>query len=92
MRTEHEDDSQLEQNPWVTLSSREVYDNPWVSVREDAVIRPDGQEGIYGVVHYKNIAVGVLAVDGDSIYLVGQHRGSVPINREISFCVSFETS
>lgn len=79
MRAElEEDDSQFERNPWVTLSSRKVYDNAWVSVREDAVIRPDGREGIYGVVHYKNIAVGVLAVDGDSIYLVGQYR--YPLN------------
>jgi 8-oxo-dGTP pyrophosphatase MutT (NUDIX family) len=61
-------------NPWLTLSSREVYDNPWIRLREDAVIRPDGEQGIYGVVHFKNIAVGVLAVEEDSIYLVGQYR------------------
>lgn len=61
-------------NPWRTLSTREVYDNNWIKVREDEVIRPDGELGIYGVVHYKNIAVGVLAVEGDSIYLVGQYR------------------
>jgi 8-oxo-dGTP pyrophosphatase MutT (NUDIX family) len=62
-------------NPWKTLSSRVVYDNPWIRVREDQVIRPDGQPGIYGVVHYKNIAVGVVPVDQDgSIHLVGQYR------------------
>ena len=63
------------ENPWKTLSSRVVYDNAWIRVREDQVIRPDGRPGIYGVVHYKNIAVGVVPVDGDgSIHLVGQYR------------------
>lgn len=62
------------QNPWRTLSSREVYDNPWIKLREDAVVRPDGEEGIYGVVHFKNVAIGILAVEDDFIYLVGQYR------------------
>lgn len=61
-------------NPWLTLSSRQVYDNPWISVREDRVVRPDGASGIYGVVHYKNLAVGVLAVEEEHVYLVGQYR------------------
>lgn len=61
-------------NPWETLSSREVYDNPWITVREDAVVRPDGRPGIYGVVHFKNKAVGVLAVEDGHVYLVGQYR------------------
>jgi 8-oxo-dGTP pyrophosphatase MutT (NUDIX family) len=61
-------------NPWRTVSSRQVYDNPWISVREDQVVRPDGEPGIYGVVHYKNIAVGVLAIEDDHVYLVGQYR------------------
>lgn len=61
-------------NPWRTLTSKDVYDNPWIHVREDAVVRPDGEEGIYGVVHFKNRAVGVLAFEGDEIYLVGQYR------------------
>ena len=61
-------------NPWLTISSKRIYDNPWIIVREDRVVRPDGQSGIYGVVHYKNIAVGVLALEDDHIYLVGQYR------------------
>ena len=61
-------------NPWRTLGSRRVYENPWISVREDRVIRPDGEAGIYGVVHYKNTAVGVLPVEDDHVYLVGQYR------------------
>ena len=61
------------QSPWRTLGSRNVYENPWISVREDTVIRPDGKSGIYGVVH-KNTAVGVLPVEEDHVYLVGQYR------------------
>jgi 8-oxo-dGTP pyrophosphatase MutT (NUDIX family) len=62
-------------NPWRTLSTRSLYDNPWIHVREDQVIRPDGLPGIYGVVHFKNRAVGVLPVDRQGrVWLVGQHR------------------
>ena len=61
-------------NPWTTLGSRPVYENPWIAVREDQVIRPDGQPGIYGVVHFKNKAVGVLPVDEQGrVWLVGQY-------------------
>ena len=62
-------------NPWTTLEGRPIYENPWIAVREDRVIRPDGQLGIYGVVHFKNVAVGVLPVDDEGhVWLVGQHR------------------
>jgi len=61
-------------SPWQTLSSRQVYDNAWITVREDSVIRPDGERGIYGVVHFKHIAIGILAIEDDFIYLVGQFR------------------
>ena len=67
-------DSDEFQNPWKRVSTRQVYDNPWISVREDVVVRPDGQPGIYGVVHFKNLAVGVLAVEDEALYLVGQYR------------------
>lgn len=62
-------------NPWQVESTREVYENPWIRVREDAVIRPDGEPGIYGVVEFRNWAIGVVPVtaDGDT-FLVGQHR------------------
>jgi 8-oxo-dGTP pyrophosphatase MutT (NUDIX family) len=61
-------------NPWTVVSTKSIYDNRWISLREDAVIKPDGERGIYGVVHFKNIAIGVLAVEDDFIYLVGQYR------------------
>ena len=61
--------------PWTRLRSRETYDNPWIRVREDQVLRPDGRPGIYGVVHFKNIAVAVAALDAEGrVILVGQHR------------------
>jgi 8-oxo-dGTP pyrophosphatase MutT (NUDIX family) len=62
-------------NPWQTLATREVYDNPWIRVRQDEVLRPDGAPGIYGVVHFKNLAIGVLPLDAEGqTYLVGQYR------------------
>jgi 8-oxo-dGTP pyrophosphatase MutT (NUDIX family) len=62
-------------NPWTTVGSRPVYENPWIKVREDQVLRPDGRPGIYGVVEFKNRAVGVLPVEDDgAIWLVGQYR------------------
>jgi 8-oxo-dGTP pyrophosphatase MutT (NUDIX family) len=62
-------------NPWRRLARRVAYDNPWIRVYHDEVIRPDGRPGVYGVVHYKNRAVSVVAVDSqDRILLVGQYR------------------
>jgi len=64
-----------ERNPWTTLDSRPVYENPWIAVREDRVLRPDGQPGIYGVVHFQSLAIGVVPLtdDGHTV-LVGQYR------------------
>jgi ADP-ribose pyrophosphatase len=64
-----------EVNPWVTLSSAEKYENPWIRVVEHQVLNPRGKPGIYGTIHFKNRAIGVvpLARDG-SIHLVGQFR------------------
>jgi 8-oxo-dGTP pyrophosphatase MutT (NUDIX family) len=68
-------DQATPRNPWTRLSRRTAYDNPWITVYDDRVLRPDGQPGIYGVVHFRNRAVGVVALDnGDRILLVGQHR------------------
>jgi 8-oxo-dGTP pyrophosphatase MutT (NUDIX family) len=62
-------------NPWKTLSRRMIYDNPWISVREEDVIRPDGSPGLYGVVSFKNLAIGIIPLDGEMhTWLVGQHR------------------
>lgn len=56
-------------------SRRVAYENPWITVWHDEVERPDGSPGIYGVVHFANVAVGVVARDTDDrIVLVRQHR------------------
>lgn len=63
------------ENPWKTLRSEVKYDNPWIRVIEDEVINPGGGKGIYGTVHFKNLAVGILAVDEERhTWLVGQYR------------------
>ena len=62
-------------SPWRRLARRVAYENPWLTVWHDEVIRPDGAPGIYGVVHFANRAIGVLAIDDDDrVLLVGQHR------------------
>lgn len=61
--------------PWTVQMERVVYDNPWIAVSDCAVVRPDGSPGQYGVVHFKNLAVGVLPLHDDGTApLVGQHR------------------
>jgi 8-oxo-dGTP pyrophosphatase MutT (NUDIX family) len=60
---------------FIRHSRRVAYDNPWITVWHDEVSRPDGSPGIYGVVHFENLAAGVVALDEeDRIALVGQHR------------------
>ncbi len=61
-------------NPWKTHSSRVVYQNQWIRVREDQVTRPDGGDGIYGVIEIRP-SIGVIAInERDEIVLVGQWR------------------
>lgn len=70
---------QQHKNPWTIISSKNLYDNPWINLTEYKVINPSGGDGIYGKVHFKNRAIGVVAIDDeDNIYLVGQYR--FPIN------------
>ncbi len=60
---------------FVRRSRRIAYENAWITVWHDEVDRPDGSPGIYGVVHFANLAAGVVALDErDRIALVGQHR------------------
>lgn len=74
-----QDDTGEELNPWTVVGSREVYINPWIRIREDHVIRPDTKPGIYGVVEFRNLALGVVAIDEELYtYLVGQWR--YPLN------------
>jgi 8-oxo-dGTP pyrophosphatase MutT (NUDIX family) len=62
-------------NPWTILSQRQVYDNKWIGVTEYDVLNPSGGKGIYGKIHFKNTAVGVLPLDEQgNTWLVGQYR------------------
>ncbi len=61
-----------------TTSSREVYRNPWIRVREDTVERADGSAGVYGVVEKSDFAV-VLPAERDGFWLVEQYR--YPVGR-----------
>ena len=62
-------------NPWRITSEQKIYDNPWISLTEYAVINPSGGHGIYGKVHFKNRAIGIVPMDENGyIWLVGQYR------------------
>jgi 8-oxo-dGTP pyrophosphatase MutT (NUDIX family) len=64
-----------EENPWKIKASQQVYDNKWIIVTEHQVVNPSGNDGIYGVVHFKNTAVGVIPLDDENnTWLVGQFR------------------
>jgi 8-oxo-dGTP pyrophosphatase MutT (NUDIX family) len=64
-----------EENPWRRRSRHVAYENPWLTVWHDEVVRPDGEPGIYGVVHFRHLAVGVAVLDErDRVLLVGQYR------------------
>jgi 8-oxo-dGTP pyrophosphatase MutT (NUDIX family) len=69
-----------EANPWKINSEQNVYDNQWINVTEYQVINPSGNPGIYGKVHFKNLAIGVFTLDEDmNTFLVGQYR--FPLNQ-----------
>jgi len=60
---------------WITLSSKTVYENNWIRVNHEDVITPSGTEGIYGVVHFKGHAVGIIPIDNEgNTWLVKQTR------------------
>ena len=66
---------------FVRRTRRVAYENPWITVWHDEVDRPDGSPGIYGVVHFANLAAGVIAIDDeDRVILVGQHRYSLDVD------------
>ncbi len=63
------------QNPWQTLNIQTVYDNPWIQVTHRNVLNPNGNPGIYGVVHFKNLAIAIVPLDDEGYtWLVGQYR------------------
>jgi len=63
--------------PWIITNTKVVYENPWIKVREDKVIRPDGKKGIFGVVSMVS-GVSVLPMD---------KKGNVYLTREYHYGV-----
>lgn len=68
---------EIKKGPWTVKGSEIKYKNPWIQVREDAVIRPDGKDGICGVVTMKS-GVSVLPYDADgNVYLTEEYHYGV---------------
>ena len=64
-----------EDNPWRILDSSARYDNAWITVTHHDVLKPNGEPGIYGTVHFKNLAIGIIVLDEEmNTWLVGQYR------------------
>lgn len=60
---------------WKTLKTKPIYDNPWIKLEEHDVINPSGNPGIYGKVHFKNTAIGIIPLDeAMNTWIVGQYR------------------
>jgi 8-oxo-dGTP pyrophosphatase MutT (NUDIX family) len=65
-------------NPWKILDQTEIYDNAWINLTEYDVINPSGGKGIYGKLHFKNTAIGIVPLDEEmNTYLVGQYRFAI---------------
>lgn len=61
--------------PWRVSAARHVFENPWISVIDHAVVHPDGSPGQYGVIRFKHRAIGVVPIDDrGNVWIVGQHR------------------
>ncbi|MFN6202047.1 MAG: NUDIX domain-containing protein [Acidobacteriota bacterium] len=70
----------MAKSPWQVVAGKVVYENPWIRLTHQEVIRPDGQPGIYGIVHFRHRAVGILPIDDRGwTWLVGQYR--LPLDR-----------
>ena len=70
----------MAKSPWQVIAGRVVYENPWIRLTHQEVIRLDGQPGIYGIVHFRHRAVGILPIDDRGwTWLVGQYR--LPLDR-----------
>lgn len=69
----------MEENPWITNSSEMVYESSWIKVTKHDVLNPAGNPATYSTVHFKGLAIGVLALDNElNTWLVGQWR--YPVN------------
>lgn len=61
--------------PWRAGAPRRIYENPWIALDEFDAVAPTGAAALYGVVHFKNLALAVVPLHDDgTVTLVGQHR------------------
>ena len=61
--------------PWTSVKEEVRYETPWIRITHHDIIDPSGREGIYGTVHFKNLAIGVVPLDEDlNTWIVGQYR------------------
>ena len=61
------------ENPWKTKTTKKIYSNPWITLEESDVINPSGNNGIYGVVRFKNRALAIIPLDDEYYtWIVGQ--------------------
>jgi len=73
-----EKDNTTYNNPWKVLGETNIYNNAWIQVTHYDVLNPAGSNGIYGKVHFKNKAIGIVPIDQDgNTYLVGQYRFTI---------------
>ena len=72
--------SDLNENPWKKIDEKVQYENPWIKVTHADVITPGGEIGVYGTVHFKNWAIGMVPLDEEfNTWIVGQYR--YPLNK-----------
>lgn len=68
----------MENNPWLTKSIEQVYNTPWIVVEHHQIINPAGNPGVYGKVHFRNKAMGIIPIDQDgNTWLIGQYRYTI---------------
>ena len=61
--------------PWTTLKEELRYETPWIAVSHHDILDPSGTQGIYGVIHFKNLAIGIVPLDDElNTWIVGQYR------------------
>jgi 8-oxo-dGTP pyrophosphatase MutT (NUDIX family) len=71
----HRDKPDNSPNPWQTITENTAYQNPWITVSHREVLNPSGGKGIYGVVQFKNVAVGIIPLDEfGNTWIIGQFR------------------
>ncbi|MFN3997287.1 NUDIX domain-containing protein [Algoriphagus sp.] len=65
----------MTENPWKTLGITNIYENPWIKLEHHDIVNPAGKDGIYSIVHFKNLAIGIIPIDKEgNTWIVGQYR------------------